>query len=118
MSRQTQVIVIAGPNGAGKSTIAPDIVRKAFGVESFVNADTIARGLSEADVRRRYERSIRNFFNIYRQIADSWVMLDNSSAAAPRSVAWRNPGGPLHIVRSGPWEQLRNSYEQDFLQDR
>ena len=201
MPTPPQVVVVAGPNGAGKSTIAPDIVRKAFGIEEFVNADTIARGLSQftpenvafsagrvfldriralakgresfsfettlaartiapalrhmqrdgflvhviylwlpsaemavqrvaarvrsgghaipdADIRRRYDRSLRNFFNTYRQIADSWLMLDNSSASAPRPIAWRNPGGPLQTVRSGPWEQLRKSYEQDILQTR
>jgi predicted ABC-type ATPase len=41
-----RVVVIAGPNGAGKSTTAPPIVRKAFGIEEFVNADLIAQGLS------------------------------------------------------------------------
>ena len=40
------VIVIAGPNGAGKSTLAPTLLRDTFGILEFVNADTIAEGLS------------------------------------------------------------------------
>ena len=40
------VIVLAGPNGAGKSTAAETLIRDLLGVEHFVNADTIARGLS------------------------------------------------------------------------
>ena len=40
------VIVIAGPNGAGKSTLAPALLRDTFGILEFVNADTIAEGLS------------------------------------------------------------------------
>jgi len=40
------VIIIAGPNGAGKSTTAPAILQGALGVTEFVNADTIAVGLS------------------------------------------------------------------------
>jgi len=40
------VIVIAGPNGAGKSTTAPAILKGTLGVTEFVNADTIAAGLS------------------------------------------------------------------------
>ncbi len=40
------VVVIAGPNGAGKSTAAPRLLRGALAVSEFVNADTIARGLS------------------------------------------------------------------------
>jgi predicted ABC-type ATPase len=41
-----KVIVIAGPNGAGKSTLAPLLLRDEYGVTEFVNADTIAQGLS------------------------------------------------------------------------
>jgi predicted ABC-type ATPase len=41
-----KVVVIAGPNGAGKSTTAPAILRDALKVHEFVNADTIAAGLS------------------------------------------------------------------------
>jgi predicted ABC-type ATPase len=40
------VIVLAGPNGAGKSTTAPTLLRDAFAVDEFVNADAIAQGLS------------------------------------------------------------------------
>ncbi|HKP69455.1 MAG TPA: AAA family ATPase [Pyrinomonadaceae bacterium] len=40
------VIVIAGPNGAGKSTLAPTLLRDTFQVFDYVNADTIAEGLS------------------------------------------------------------------------
>lgn len=46
------VIVIAGPNGAGKSTSAPWLLRDVFGVKEFVNADTIARGLSGFEPER------------------------------------------------------------------
>ena len=40
------VIVIAGPNGAGKSTLAPALLRDTLRVFEYVNADTIAEGLS------------------------------------------------------------------------
>lgn len=46
MARRPLVIVLAGPNGAGKSTSAAHLLRGAFAVEEFVNADTIAQGLS------------------------------------------------------------------------
>jgi hypothetical protein len=58
---------------------------------------------TEATVRRRYEKSLASFFNLYRPIAESWLMLDNSRQPEPRPIAWRNPGGPLQIVRGGPW---------------
>lgn len=40
------VVVIAGPNGAGKSTLAPALLRDTLNIPEFVNADTIAEGLS------------------------------------------------------------------------
>lgn len=40
------VIVIAGPNGAGKSTLAPALLRDTLRIFEYVNADTIAEGLS------------------------------------------------------------------------
>lgn len=39
-------IFLAGPNGAGKSTAAPALLRDYLGVAEFINADTIATGLS------------------------------------------------------------------------
>ena len=38
--------MIAGPNGAGKSTLAPHLLRDSFALLEYVNADTIAQGLS------------------------------------------------------------------------
>lgn len=46
MNESPKIIVISGCNGAGKSTIAPHLLRDAFGLKDFVNADTIAQGLS------------------------------------------------------------------------
>lgn len=40
------VLVISGANGAGKSTLAPHLLRDTFGITDYVNADTIALGLS------------------------------------------------------------------------
>lgn len=39
-------IVIAGPNGAGKTTVAKELLLKEAGIEHFINADSIAQGLS------------------------------------------------------------------------
>jgi predicted ABC-type ATPase len=40
------VVIIAGPNRAGKSTLAPHLLRDTLNIPEFVNADTIAEGLS------------------------------------------------------------------------
>ena len=84
-------------------------------------AERVRRGghnVPEDIVRRRYARSLSNFFNIYRPIADSWLMLDNSVINAPNPIAWRNLGGPIQIVRIGPWDRLREEYEKDIFQGR
>ena len=40
------VVILAGPNGAGKSTVAEVLLPQALGIRHYVNADTLARGLS------------------------------------------------------------------------
>ena len=169
-ANQPQLIVLAGPNGAGKSTAAPELLRGILDVNEFVNADTIARGLSafapervaqlagrvmlnrlkqlaaersdfafettlasrsfatwiedlrkqgylchllflwlpsveqavarveervrmgghdvpEETIRRRYKAGVRNFFELYRPISDTWRMYDNVGASLPRLIA-------------------------------
>ena len=44
--RTPLVVLLAGPNGAGKSTSATALLKGALAVNEFVNADTIAAGLS------------------------------------------------------------------------
>ena len=41
-----RIVILAGPNGAGKSTVAKYLLPDKFGITEFVNADTIAAGLS------------------------------------------------------------------------
>jgi predicted ABC-type ATPase len=191
----SKVVVIAGPNGAGKSTAAPAVLRNALQVNEFVNADTIAAGLSafspeavaitagrvmlerirelaregrdfafettlasrtfapwvrklqsagytfhlvylwlptvelavarvaervrrgghavaEDIVRRRYDRSLVNFFGIYSQFADSWLMVNNSVRPRPRMVAKRAVGRPVRVFRADEWSALRTKYER------
>jgi predicted ABC-type ATPase len=187
---QPQVFIIAGPNGAGKSTLAPFLLRDAFGLNEFVNADTIAAGLSafspesvtfEAGrimltrlrdlararrnfafettlatrsyaafianlrregyefqllylclrsaelavervrsrvrlgghnvsahvIRRRYESSARNFFQLYRPLADTWGMYDNSTLDAPRPVAVGRRDEFTKVLQQDLWQDLR-----------
>jgi predicted ABC-type ATPase len=46
VTRTPVVVVLGGPNGAGKSTMAASLLQGALAVNEFVNADTIAQGLS------------------------------------------------------------------------
>lgn len=183
-----RVVIFAGPNGAGKSTHA-DAILAALEIETFVNADYIARGLSgrntdvvafeagrimlrrlrqlgesqvdfafestlssrtfvpflqalkargykvaiyyfslanaqlavrrvklrvalgghavPADVvRRRFGRSIGNFFKLYAPLADEWTLFDNSSSHAALTVA-ENTSGKLTITETSTWHKLQ-----------
>lgn len=181
------VVVIAGPNGAGKSTVAPALLREHLGIGEFVNADTIARGLSafnperaalyagrimlarlhelaaqRADfafettlasrtfapwiaalrstgytfkllyiwvpdpalsvarvagrvsagghhvpsdvVRRRYYGGLRNFFLLYRPLADLWRVYDNSRKAPVQLVAEGSGDATSAVTDAATWE--------------
>jgi predicted ABC-type ATPase len=189
MSARPKAVAIAGPNGAGKSTLAPFLLRDTYGLLQFVNADSIALGLSAFDpasvsfdagrimlarlrslaasredfafettlasrsyarwltmlkrqgyefhliylwlnsvelavqrvrervrlgghdvpesvVRRRYERGARNFFRLYRALADSWGVYDNSGAGEPTQVAVGAGGDTAEVFQSDPWRRF------------
>jgi predicted ABC-type ATPase len=58
-------------------------------------------------VRRRYGRGLANFLSLYRPIADSWSLHDNSSDA--RVVAMRELGGPEVVLDSEAWQMIEKS---------
>ena len=66
--------VIAGPNGSGKTTFATEFLPNYADCPTFINADTIARGLSgfspdavALKAGRILLEQIENFFKHYRQ---------------------------------------------------
>jgi predicted ABC-type ATPase len=70
-------------------------------------------GIPEGVIRRRYDRSLNNFFRLYRPIADSWLIIDNSQVPPNKTIAWRNLGGPVQIDDLSAWDELRRKYEID-----
>ena len=183
-----RVVIFAGPNGAGKSTHA-DAILAALGIETFVNADYIARGLSGRNtdtvafeagrimlkrlhqlgeagadfafestlssrtfapflrtlkargyavaifyfsltnaqlairriklrvalgghdvpsdvVKRRFGRSLSNFFNLYAPLADEWALFDNSSSSRVLPVA-KQQANQLTVTETNTWRQLQ-----------
>jgi predicted ABC-type ATPase len=79
------VVVLAGPNGAGKSTSAPSILKDALGVDEFVNADVIARGLSGFEPERAAMAAGRIMLARLRELA-----LQRSSFAFETTLASRS----------------------------
>ena len=187
-SNTPRVVIFAGPNGAGKSTHA-DAMLKAIGINTFVNADYIARGLAgkqaeavaiaagrimlkrlhelgEANqdfafestlssktfapflkqlkskgyhvticyfaltssrlalqrvklrvalgghdvpadvVKRRFGRSLHNFFQLYAELADEWIMFDNASGKNARPIA-QCTNGQQTIEDEALWLKLQ-----------
>ena len=61
-------------------------------------------------VRRRYDRGMRNFFDPYQPLADSWEFLDNSSALGPRLIACGQGTTTLNVEDGLAWQKLSEVY--------
>ncbi len=55
MAESPTILVIGGPNGAGKSTLTPLLLKDNPKISEFLNADSIARGLSRGTRIAAYE---------------------------------------------------------------
>jgi predicted ABC-type ATPase len=62
----------------------------------------------EADVRRRFDRSIKNFLESYRPLGDSWYLFDNS-LGTPAPIALEE-GGRLRIMKPDTYKALVAQY--------
>ncbi len=57
-------------------------------------------------VHRRYGRSLKNFFQLYGDLADEWIVFNNSSGQAARPVA-RKFNGAITIEDEASWRKLK-----------
>jgi predicted ABC-type ATPase len=62
----------------------------------------------EADVHRRFDRSIKNFLVLYRALADSWFLFDNS-LRTPSVIALEEQGR-LRIMKPDAYDTLVAQY--------
>lgn len=97
------IIVIAGPNGAGKSTSAPFLLRDALGISEFVNADTIAQGLSAFDPEGAAFAAGRVMLKRLNELARARATFAFETTLASRSFApWlrrqQRQGYRVHVV--------------------
>ena len=81
-----RVVIFAGPNGAGKSTHA-DAILAALGIETFVNADYIARGLSGRNTDAVNFEAGRIMLKRLRQLADAGDDFAFESTLSSRTFA-------------------------------
>jgi predicted ABC-type ATPase len=58
-------------------------------------------------IRRRFDRSLYNFFSLYTPLADRWVVFDNSVTGAANLLATQE-GDNLQIKEPKKWLKLQN----------
>ena len=97
------IVVLAGPNGAGKSTTGPALLRDTLGITKFVDADTIARGLSAFEPERvalaAGKVMIRRIRGLARRREDfAFETTLASRLLAPWLAKLREAGYRVHIV--------------------
>lgn len=63
----------------------------------------------EVDIRRRYDRSLGNFFGLYRPLVGSWEMIDNTENEQA-IVAERPIDGSLIVTNRVEWMRLEATY--------
>jgi predicted ABC-type ATPase len=72
-------------------------------------ADRVKRGghnIPEKIIRRRYPKSIKNFFNLYLSMADEFIVCDNSSYH-PTLIAEKKETCDIIILNENIWNMLR-----------
>ena len=101
--RQPSVVVLGGPNGAGKSTAAPRLLRGALSVDEFVNADTLARGLSAFQPERAAVEAARVMLGRFQELVRTRKSFACEATLASITLAghlvrWRALGYRIHVV--------------------
>jgi len=64
----------------------------------------------ETVVRRRYDACFRNFFSLYRPLANTWELLDNSRLEGPRLIACGVHETVQSVASENVWNQLVSEY--------
>ena len=66
-------------------------------------------GVPDATVRRRYDRGLRNFFDLYQPMATAWRMCDNTDVDNPRLIAEGRGAEVTTVSDRLLWERTRES---------
>jgi Uncharacterized protein conserved in bacteria len=62
--------------------------------------------IPQKTITRRYYRSIKNLFDLYMNIADNWIVFDNSGDRSAKVVAIYSQQ-QTQVLRSQTWQQLK-----------
>jgi predicted ABC-type ATPase len=75
-------------------------------------AERVRRGghsIPDAVVKRRYHRGLRNFRELYRPLATTWRVYDNSHVGRVRPVALGSTSGGVEVVDVETWRRIEES---------
>lgn len=61
--------------------------------------------IPQKTITRRFYRSLRNMFDLYMQLADTWMILDNSTGKTAKFVAWYS-NGQIVIRNNVIWKKI------------
>lgn len=64
-----------------------------------------------ADIERRYHRGLKNFFDIYMKLADTWVLCDNSGNRLVIVARGRRNAEPI-VYDTARYERIHDAAEQ------
>lgn len=64
--------------------------------------------IPEHIIRRRYERRLYNFFNIYLPLLDNWLIINNSGE--PYQIIAEGSCNELEIFKPNTWKKLKKNY--------
>ncbi|MBP9727067.1 MAG: zeta toxin family protein [Gammaproteobacteria bacterium] len=71
---------------------------------------TGGHAVPEETIRRRYVSGLKNFFRLYRPLANSWQFYDNANADRLSLIAFENNNNGLTVQNKRDWEQLLETY--------
>jgi len=64
-------------------------------------------GIPESTIRIRYRRSLHNFFQLYRPLASTWIVYDNTQAGYSQLTAHGDEKGRETILIEATWQQMQ-----------
>ncbi len=76
--------------------------------------ERVAKGghsVPEETIRRRYHRSVQNFFQLYRPLVTSWQFFDNSQTGFSRLIAQGEAWDKETILVATIWQQIKQKVQ-------
>ena len=78
-------------------------------------ADRVRHGghdIPEETIRRRYAAGLRNFFTLYRPLAATWKMFDNSQSRHMELIAWGSQMRVRRVANSRLWSRIQQEFDR------